>query len=190
MKEKIKRVYESVEELREAIESGRLKVNDEFVTKDIDGKATFICIQDGKAYHFLRKYTLKDAKPMKSGNFFLLNWLAEEYTHSLPKELQEILFSPVGLLTEKEMFGVNEFGVEEEGKQIKWCKKIYNRIAAESKDAEYTKWYWLQTPTEKTDDIASSANFCNCYGYGVADCSGASNAGNCVRPRFILVKRS
>lgn len=88
------------------------------------------------------------------------------------------------------MFGVNEFGIEEEGKQIKWCKKIYNRIAAESKDAEYTKWYWLQTPTEKTDDIASSAYFCYCYDCGGSYYGGASHAGRYVRPRFILVKRS
>ena len=88
------------------------------------------------------------------------------------------------------MFGVNEFGIEEEGKQIKWCKKIYNRIAAESKDAEYTKWYWLQTPTEKTDDIASSADFCDCYLYGYSNCVSASLAYIYVRPRFILVKHS
>ena len=42
-----------------------------------------------------------------------------------------------------------------------------------------TGYYWLR-------DIASSAYFCVCGGSGVATYGGASDAGHCVRPRFIL----
>lgn len=42
-----------------------------------------------------------------------------------------------------------------------------------------SSWYWLK-------DAASSALFCRCDGYGDAGGGDAGNAGNCVRPRFII----
>ena len=40
-------------------------------------------------------------------------------------------------------------------------------------------WYWLK-------DIASASHFCRCSNYGYAGCYDASNAYNCVRPRFVI----
>lgn len=42
-----------------------------------------------------------------------------------------------------------------------------------------TAYWWLK-------DIASAARFCNAYHIGISNYSGAGDANNCVRPRFIL----
>ena len=185
MIEKTKRIFESVDELQEAINTNNLHVNDEFITSDIDGEAVFICIKIGKKkIHFLRKYVLADAKPMKDDGFDLRIWLNEDYKDTLPDNLKALI-KKVNLVKEKEIFGENKYGVDESCKQIEWFKNTKHRIATARVDDEYSHWYWLQTPYR-----ASAAYFCLCGASGYASYNGASHANSCVRPRFILVRRS
>lgn len=185
MIDKTKVIYETLDELKAAIASNLLKTNDEFVTSDIDGKAVFICIKVGKnKVHFLRKYLLKDTKPMKSDGFDLRMWLNEEYRDSFPDDLKAVI-SKVNLIKEKEMFGENKYGVDEICKQIEWFKNTKHRIATAKLEDEYSHWYWLQTPYK-----ASGAYFCLCYNSGNSYSTDASNTYKYVRPRFIIAKRN
>ena len=52
---------------------------------------------------------------------------------------------------------------------------VFSKEAMNNRSA----YYWLK-------DLASGADFCGCGGNGRSDGGGASNANNCVRPRFIL----
>lgn len=54
-------------------------------------------------------------------------------------------------------------------------------LFAFSKQAQnnHSAYWWLK-------DIASAAHFCSASGSGYAGCNGASDAGYCVRPRFII----
>ena len=80
-----------------------------------------------------------------------------------------------GLISKEEMFGDNA---------LEYFKAGRNRIAFDF-DEDCSRYYWLST---LYDEEASAALFCVAYGLGGADCSGASNAGTCVRPRFIIHK--
>lgn len=183
MIEKTKRIYQTVEELKEAIRTNNLHVNDEFVTTDIDGEAVFICIKIGKKkVHFLRKYVLTDTKPMKNDGFDLRLWLNEDYRDTFPDDLKDVI-KKVNLIKEKEMFGENKYGMDENCEQIEWFKNTKHRIATAKLEDEYSHWYWLQTPYR-----ASSAYFCRCGNAGDGNYGNASNADGYVRPRFILAK--
>ena len=191
MREETKRIFESVEELRQAITEGAIRVEDELITKDEDGEAIFVCAdvsQEGIA--FVRKYVLKDYKPMKRGNFDLIKWLNFEYIDSLDADLKAMMIAPEGqqlidLPREIDVFGKNEYGVKEEGSRWEYFKKLNNRICGTGDDAEYSKWWWLNTPYR-----ASAANFCRCADNGGAYYDGASYVGRYVRPRFILAQRN
>ena len=78
-----------------------------------------------------------------------------------------------GLISKEEMFGDNA---------LEYFKTGRNRIAFDFVE-DCSCYYWLST---LYDEEASAALFCVAYGLGGADCSGASNAGTCVRPRFII----
>ena len=80
-----------------------------------------------------------------------------------------------GLISKEEMFGDNA---------LEYFKTGRNRIAFDFVE-DFSCYYWLST---LYDEEASAAIFCVAYGLGGADCSGASNAGTCVRPRFIIHK--
>ena len=78
-----------------------------------------------------------------------------------------------GLLREEEMWGDNALPFFRNGR---------NRVCFD-KDEECSIWYWTETVKD-----ASAARFCFAAGSGVASCAGASGAGVCVRPRFIILK--
>ena len=169
MRVEIKRIFESVEELRQAITEGTIRVEDELITKDEDGEAIFVCAdvsQEGIA--FVRKYVLKDYKPMKKGNFDLIKWLNFEYIDSLDADLKAMMIAPEGqqlidLPREIEVFGINEYGVPEDGSRWEYFKKLNNRICGTGNDAEYSKWWWMNTQSR-----ASAAYFCYCSNNGFA----------------------
>lgn len=54
-------------------------------------------------------------------------------------------------------------------------------LFANSKSAinDRSAWYWLK-------DVASASEFCYCSNGGYSSYSGASGAGSCVRPRFVI----
>ena len=78
-----------------------------------------------------------------------------------------------GLISKEEMFGDNA---------LEYFKTGRNRIAFDF-DEDYIRYYWLST---LYDEEASAAIFCYAHHDGLAYCGGASDAGYCVRPRFII----
>ena len=186
---KEKKIYETVGELEEAIRNDDLMVGDEFLTEDIDGAAAFKIAHIGKKKIWLvRKYILKDLRPMKGGDYDLLEWLKGEYTDSLPEELTDIIDKDVTLPTEKQVFGKNEIGKKEKGKQFEYFKNCKHRIAVFNPEAEYSRWWWLATPYyDKERSVVSSAVFAVVNGNGVAHDYGASAAVG-VRPAFAILR--
>lgn len=86
------------------------------------------------------------------------------------------------LPTEKEIFGINEYGKEEgeEVVQFECMKKRKHRIAFQGYGADGWEWYWLENRHK-----ASASYFCNVGGDGYSDYYGASNARG-VRPLFLV----
>ena len=78
-----------------------------------------------------------------------------------------------GLISKEEMFS---------DKALEFFKTGRNRIAFDF-DEDSSRCYWLST---LYDEEASVAFFCDTSNYGRADCSNASLAYFCVRPRFII----
>ena len=82
------------------------------------------------------------------------------------------------LLSEVELYG-----------SIVWSSSAYDtgnanhqlELFRHSKQAVNNRsaWFWLK-------DVASASDFCYCNYYGNASYSDASNAGICVRPRFVI----
>ena len=203
MKTKTKTVYENIDELMEALKTRSVKVGDELITRDIDGRAKYAVADfnlEAKAEwgnttifniaFMVRKYALKKSKPMKDDDFDLLKWLNKEYLDSIPDEVRSHMIPQdtrhiIDLPREIEVFGKNEYGVKEVGKQWPYFKNTKNRICTTKKDDEYSHLWWLNTPHR-----ASAADFCRCYSNGNAACSNASYAYIYVRPRFILAQRN
>ncbi|MBR4668564.1 MAG: hypothetical protein IKO76_07405 [Butyrivibrio sp.] len=191
MREETKRIFESIDELKKAIEERTVKVEDEIITKDKDGAAIFVVadIRDGWIT-FVRKFVLQDDKPMKRKDFDLIQWLNSDYMETLDADLKAMMIAPDGqqlmdLPREIEVFGENEYGVKEEGSRWEYFNKLNNRICGTGDDAKYSEWWWLNTPHR-----ASAAHFCSCSHYGYANYNSASNADTYVRPRFILAQRN
>ena len=191
MREETKRIFESIDELKKAIEEGTIRVEDEIITKDKDGTAIFVVadVRDGWIT-FVRKDVLADAMPMKRNNFDLIHWLNTKYMETLDADLKAMMIAPEGqqlidLPREIDVFGENRYGVHEEGSRWEYFKKLNNRICGTGDDAEYSEWWWLNTPHR-----ASAAFFCLCSGIGFAYYYSASFANAFVRPRFILVQRN
>ena len=187
MREETKKIYESTEEVRKAIEDGTIRVEDELITKDVDGEAIYVVAEISESWiAFVRKFVLEDNKPMTSRNFNLIQWLNHEYKDSMDKDLLVMMIAPEGqqlidLPREIEVFGENEYGESEKGYRWEYFKKLGNRICGTGDDAEYSKWWWMNTRHK-----ASAAYFCGCYYGGDADYNAASDANAYVRPRFIL----
>lgn len=86
------------------------------------------------------------------------------------------------LPTEKEIFGVNEYGENEDEsvQQFEPMKLRRNRIAFQGHNGAW-EWYWLQNKVKGT-----AAYFALVYGNGFADSLYASNAYG-VRPAFKIM---
>ena len=182
-----KLVFDNFEEFMKVAADSGVRIGDELITKDIDGKAKFV-VADKAAGHIVmvRKHCLKKQRPIRNENFDLFEWLNGEYVMSIPKKIRKAMMIPTGQMTvdiprEIEVFGKNEYGIHEEGHQWPYFKKTKNRICTVKSDDEYSHWWWCGTPTE-----ASAAYFCDCDDRGDACCATAGNASYYVRPRFIL----
>lgn len=185
MRIKSKNIYENIQELMAAVNDGTASTGDELITSDIDGEAVFILIRiDKKKIKLIRKWILKEKKPMRTDNFDLKKWLETKYRDSLPEELKA-LRPKVRLLKEIEVFGKNEFGIKEKGKQIEYFKNVKHRITAFNSCDEYSRWWWLDTPCEE-GDVVSASYFAFVTHGGYAYFHHASNAHIGVRPALSI----
>ena len=185
MRIKSKNIYENIQELMAAVNDGTASAGDELITSDIDGEAVFILIRIGKKkIKLIRKWILKEIKPMRTDNFDLKKWLETKYRDSLPEELKT-LNPKVRLLKEIEVFGKNEVGIKEKGKQIKYFKNVKHRITAFNSCDEYSRWWWLDTPCEE-GDVVSATYFALVNLSGYCNGAGASSAGIGIRPVFVI----
>lgn len=181
-------IYENVEELKKAIYERSIKVEDEFMTKDIDGDAIYVVADiNEERIAFVRKFVLRDSRPM-IGRYNLIDWLNDAYKDSLDEELVSMMTVPEGqqlidLPRETDVFGENEYGVSEQGSRWEYFKKLNNRICGTGDDGEWSKWWWMNTQHR-----ASAAYFCYCSNGGGASYDNASYASFYVRPRFIIAK--
>lgn len=112
--------------------------------------------------------------------------LNTEILEMFPEEIREKMkpFSNGDYLripTEKEIFGMNEWGEPEEDGVQQWepMKLRRNRIAFEGLNGS-SEWYWLQNPA-----VNSATNFAYCNFYGNAGSNSASNSIG-VRPVFLI----
>lgn len=106
---------------------------------------------------------------------------------SFPAEIRDrmkVVYGDSDLLripSEKEIFGMNEYGQEEgKVKQFKGMKNRRNRIAWQGSKTGAFEWYWLMN---RHKEYASY--FARVYYYGNADCGDASLSLG-VRPVFLL----
>lgn len=88
----------------------------------------------------------------------------------------------VRLLSVGEVFGASDFEefADCTDEQLKYFKKGNHRIAFD-KDEDYSRWWWLSTPTK-----FESAYFCNCSYNGDASYLSAVNSGGGVRFAFLI----
>ena len=88
----------------------------------------------------------------------------------------------VRLLSVGEVFGASDFEdfAACTDEQLKYFKKGNHRIAFD-KDEDYSRWWWLSTPTK-----FESAYFCGCYGSGAATYNSAVVSGGGVRFAFLI----
>ena len=100
----------------------------------------------------------------------LAAYLRGEFLDALRKETSA---ADCGLLRKEELWGDNALPFFRNGR---------NRVCFD-KNEDCSAWYW----TETVED-ASAAGFCITGSGGVNDCSDASFASACVRPRFIIIK--
>ena len=111
--------------------------------------------------------------------------LNTEILDRFPDEIREkmVAFESGDLLrlpTEREIFGENIYGVEEDDSVEQWepMKKRKNRIAFQGNGTDTWEWYWLQNKYD-----GSAAYFALVDANGLAACITASFASG-VRPAF------
>ena len=115
-----------------------------------------------------------------------LNNEVKEVLSGIFKEMETPFETPtvkeVRLLSVGEVFGASDF--EEfaacTDEQLKYFKKGNHRIAFD-KDEDYSRWWWLSTPTK-----FESASFCICLNIGNADFYSADNSDIGVRFAFLI----
>ena len=114
-----------------------------------------------------------------------------ELAQYLDSDVKESLNAAMGLLgkiTEVRLLSVGEvFGASDfkefaacTDEQLKYFKKGNYRTAFD-KDEDYSRWWWLSTPTK-----FESATFCGCAHGGYADYASAGNGGGGVRFAFLI----
>ena len=115
-----------------------------------------------------------------------LNNEAKEVLSGIFKDLETPFETPavkeVRLLSVGEVFGASDFEdfAACTDEQLKYFKKGNHRIAFD-KDEDYSRWWWLSTPTR-----FESASFCACSGRGSADFTSADHSRYGVRFAFLI----
>lgn len=115
-----------------------------------------------------------------------LNNEVKEVLSGIFKDLETPFETPavkeVRLLSVGEVFGASDFEdfAACTDEQLKYFKKGNHRIAFD-KDEDYSRWWWLSTPTK-----FESANFCDCHHRGNANYTSASYGALGVRFAFLI----
>lgn len=115
-----------------------------------------------------------------------LNNEVKEVLSGIFKEMETPFETPtvkeVRLLSVGEVFGASDFEdfAACSDEQLKYFKKGNHRIAF-NKDEDYSRWWWLSTPTKY-----ESAVFCFCSGYGFANYASADLSRGGVRFAFLI----
>lgn len=149
--------------------------------------ATLIQKKDGNLLFVMDRVIFNGAVDTKECKVYEKTELAQY----LENEVKEALNSALGVLgkiTEVRLFSVGEvFGASDfeefaacTDEQLKYFKKGNHRIAFD-KDEDYSRWWWLSTPTK-----FESAAFCYCHGGGNAYYTSADNGNGGVRFAFLI----
>ena len=115
-----------------------------------------------------------------------LNNEVKEVLSGIFKEMETPFGTPtvkeVRLLSVGEVFGASDFEdfAACTDEQLKYFKKGNHRIVFD-KDEDYSRWWWLSTPTK-----FESATFCSCNDRGYAGCYSASLGNYGVRFAFLI----
>lgn len=115
-----------------------------------------------------------------------LNNEVKEVLSGIFKEMETPFETPtvkeVRLLSVGEVFGASDFEdfAACTDKHLKYFKKGNHRIAFD-KDEDYSRWWWLSTPTK-----FKSATFCHCSDNGAAGYSSAGYSSYGVRFAFLI----
>lgn len=149
--------------------------------------ATLIQKKDGNLLFVMDRVIFNGAVDTKECKVYEKTELAQY----LENEVKEALNSALGVLgkiTEVRLLSVGEvFGASDfedfaacTDEQLKYFKKGNHRIAFD-KDEDYSRWWWLSTPTKY-----ESAIFCYCNNNGYAHCFSADASNGGVRFAFLI----
>lgn len=149
--------------------------------------ATLIQKKDGNLLFVMDRVIFNGAVDTKECKVYAKTELAQY----LENEVKEALNSALGVLgkiTEVRLLSVGEvFGASDfedfaacTDEQLKYFKKGNHRIAFD-KDEDYSRWWWLSTPTK-----FDTASFCGCGSRGYAGSTSASDSGSGVRFAFLI----
>ena len=199
---KTKTTYSSEKDFQKLRENGfKLNVGDKIkVNFELPGKkglypavkcenesATLIQKKDGDLL-FVMDRVIFDG-PVDTKN--CKNYEETELAQYLENEVKEALNSALGLLgkiTEVRLLSVGEVSGASDyenfavcaDKQLEYFKKGNHRIAFD-KDEDYSRWWWLSTPTK-----FRSAIFCYCSSRGYAYYTSADTSDSGVRFAFLI----
>ena len=168
-------------------EQTRFEVGDTFTFKMKDGEKVKVrAVQEDANGNmlFIFEDCLKDEYTM---NQILNEDILKKIYRRIPKKIRKMLVAfndgeYLRLPTEKEIFGINEYG-EEEGadvEQFECMKKRKHRIAFQGYKTDIWEWYWLANRHK-----SSASHFAGVAGLGASSYYHASTSGG-VRPTFLL----
>ena len=199
---KIKTTYSTKKDFQKLRENGfKLNVGDKIkLSFNLPGKeGLFLAVECKKESATLIQKTEKEMLfvmdriifngPVDTNN--CKEYAKTELAQYLDSEVKESLNAAMGLLgkiTEVRLLSVGEvFGASDfedfaacADEQLKYFKKGNHRIAFD-KDEDFSRWWWLSTPTKY-----ESAYFCNCRSNGHADFASADHGDGGVRFAFLI----
>ena len=149
--------------------------------------ATLIQKKDGNLLFVMDRVIFNGAVDTKECKVYEKTELAQYLENEVKEALNSALgvlgkITEVRLLSVGEVFGASDF--EDFAactyEQLKYFKKGNHRIAFD-KDEDYSRWWWLSTPTK-----FESATFCYCRNRGIAGTSSASDSDRGVRFAFLI----
>ena len=149
--------------------------------------ATLIQKKDGNLLFVMDRVIFNGAVDTKECKVYEKTELAQYLENEVKEALNSALgvlgkITEVRLLSVGEVFGASDF--EDFAactyEQLKYFKKGNHRIAFD-KDEDYSRWWWLSTPTK-----FESATFCDCSGYGFANYDSADYSDSGVRFVFLI----
>lgn len=147
--------------------------------------------QEEDGFIFALVDCIEDEQPMmKNGNPFMRDYLNKDLYIRFPEEIRNMMLpfehgDMLRLMTQKEVFGYNEYDADEEDEsvtQFEPMKNRRNRIADIGKNSDDYAWYWLANQTWLRDVVDSTA-FAIVFGNGYSN-NGSASSSHGVRPAF------